>query len=126
MKGVLVVDEHKDVLGVYEGMFQNSPYRLYLSDNPRKALNMLKGKGRNLVDLVITDIYMDKMSGDELIRKARHMNEKVKFAIHPGVSEKYAEPLLKKLKEEKIEVGFLSPFFLREDFMALVKSLIGK
>jgi CheY-like chemotaxis protein len=81
---ILLVDDEKDILFLYNVWLNSDGYQTVSFDNPVEALNYL-GKNDNISDcsLVITDYKMPQMSGIDLIKKIREkdMNYKIKTML---------------------------------------------
>jgi DNA-binding response OmpR family regulator len=69
MKNVLLVDD-KESIGKVVSIYLTKEYNFTFFDDPLKALEWLS-EG-NLPDLIITDIRMPKMMGDEFLYYLKH------------------------------------------------------
>jgi DNA-binding response OmpR family regulator len=69
MKNVLLIDD-KDSIGKVVSIYLSKEYNFTFFDDPLKALEWLS-EG-NLPDLIITDIRMPKMMGDEFLYYLKH------------------------------------------------------
>lgn len=67
MYRVLFVDDEKNILKAIKRTFLNEPFKLYFADNGEKGLNILKKKD---IHIVVVDMYMPGMKGDEFIKAA--------------------------------------------------------
>ena len=69
---ILLIDDEKDILFLYNVWLKSGGYQTISFDNPMEALNYL-GKNDNIshCSLVITDYKMPQMSGIDLIKKIR-------------------------------------------------------
>lgn len=66
MNTVLLVDDEANILSGLSIAFAQEGYNVLTAENGKDAWKLLSN---NLVDLVITDLRMPEMSGDELIKK---------------------------------------------------------
>ena len=64
---ILFVDDHEEVLDFFVSVFSED-YRVTTSTNGEAALELL---GREIVDLVISDVMMPAMDGFELCRRIK-------------------------------------------------------
>lgn len=65
MKGrILLLDDDKLLLGFMDEHLSNHDFETIAFDNPVKATDYLK---KNEVDLVVTDVKMNEMTGDEIL-----------------------------------------------------------
>lgn len=137
MAGILVVDEHKDMMGLYADVFSNSSYKMFKCYKPKEAKKLVTGNYRNLVSLIIADSYISEINVYEMIRQIYRANEKIKFILHPAPPEK-AVKIKKKVKPKDevksqldelvskgAEIRYLPTMFKKEDLLELVKSMIG-
>ena len=69
MKNVLLIDD-KDSIGKVVSIYLSKDYNFTFFDDPLKALEWLS-EG-HLPDLIITDIRMPKMMGDEFLYYLKH------------------------------------------------------
>ena len=65
---VLVVDDEQANLDSLERIFAREGWRVLLSASAEKALEILRGES---IDVVLTDLMMPGMSGQELLRGVR-------------------------------------------------------
>lgn len=66
MKKLLIVDDEKNILKLYEKEFKEEGYEVLTASSGLEALQELE---RNPVDLVILDIRMPEMNGLETLKK---------------------------------------------------------
>lgn len=64
-KMIFIVDD-KDTIGKIISFYLNKEYECLYFDNPLKALQLMQGG--TLPDLIISDIRMPEMRGDEFLR----------------------------------------------------------
>ncbi|HVO75221.1 MAG TPA: HDOD domain-containing protein [Ignavibacteriaceae bacterium] len=64
---ILFLDDDEQVLSSVRKLFRKEPYRLSYFSSPHKALEYLEA---NRVNLIISDMNMPGMSGEEFLRKA--------------------------------------------------------
>jgi DNA-binding response OmpR family regulator len=69
MKKILLIDD-KESIGKVVSIYLKSEYDYTFFNDPLKALEWLNNG--NLPDLIITDIRMPKMMGDELLYYLKH------------------------------------------------------
>ena len=81
---ILLVDDEKDILFLYNVWLKSGGYQPVSFDNPIEALNYLE-RNDNIshCSLVITDYKMPQMSGIDLIKKIREkdVNYKLKTML---------------------------------------------
>jgi two component, sigma54 specific, transcriptional regulator, Fis family len=70
-KTILISDDDESLRRVIEYNLSNRGYRLLLASNGEDALNIFKSED---VDIVVTDIKMEKMDGLELLENIKRLN----------------------------------------------------
>jgi PAS domain S-box-containing protein len=80
---ILIIEDDIDVLNVLKNILDQAGYDTMTAKDGADGLKILKNKGRK-IDLVITDIYMPKMSGVELYRQTRALRIPARFLFISG------------------------------------------
>ena len=78
---LLVVDDEPGLRSVLRQLFEMSGYAVEDAASGEAAVEILRARG---ADLVLSDIMMPGMSGTELLREARALDETVGFVILTG------------------------------------------
>jgi len=68
---ILCVDDNEQSLSIRKVMLETRGYRVLTSHNGREALEIFRRGG---VDLLLTDLVMPEVDGNELIRQAKEMS----------------------------------------------------
>jgi len=68
-KTILIVDDSESIREVVSFTLENAGYNVLVGIDGKDALKFLDGE--NVIDLLITDLYMPNMNGIELIRHVR-------------------------------------------------------
>lgn len=76
-KTILCVDDNDQTLSIRKFMLETRGYRVLLAQNANDALEHLTEAAPGTIDLLLCDLIMPGVDGNELIRRARE--------IHPGV-----------------------------------------
>lgn len=76
-KTILVVEDNEQVLSVRKFLLETRGYRVVPLGTANEALEYLKDAMPGSVDLLLADLLMPGMDGNELIRRAKQ--------IHPGL-----------------------------------------
>lgn len=76
-KTILCVEDNEQVLSVRKFLLETKGYRVVAMGTAAEALEYLQGAAVGSVDLLMADLLMPQMDGNELIRKAKQ--------IHPGL-----------------------------------------
>ena len=67
-KTILIADDDESLRRIIEYNLSNKGYRILLAEDGEEALNIFKSED---VDIVITDIKMEKVDGLELLGKIK-------------------------------------------------------
>jgi two-component system, NtrC family, response regulator len=69
-KTILIADDDESLRRIIEYNLSNKGYRIFLADDGEEALNIFKSED---VDIVITDIKMEKVDGLELLEEIKRL-----------------------------------------------------
>ncbi len=83
---VLVVDDEKTVRGVLTRILERNGYTVVLAEDGAEGVEKYRENG-NAVDLVILDIAMPRMNGNEAYGALMEINPKLKVLVSSGYSE---------------------------------------
>ena len=75
---ILLVDDEADIIEICKNSLTHSSFEVEAYDDPEEALLRFKP---DAYDVVILDVRMPKMSGFELCRELRRIDEKVKICL---------------------------------------------
>jgi two-component system, OmpR family, response regulator CpxR len=76
-KTILCVDDNEQVLSVRTFLLETRGYRIVAVNSAQEALEFLERSLPGSVDLVLCDLLMPQMDGNELVRRAKQ--------VHPGL-----------------------------------------
>ncbi|MCF7885953.1 MAG: PAS domain S-box protein [Candidatus Marinimicrobia bacterium] len=88
---VLVVEDDKPVLEYLENMLTNYNYKFYSTQSGEEAFKVFENK-KDEIDLLISDVIMNGISGIELANKIKAHKEDVKVILSSGYSGKKVAP----------------------------------
>ena len=83
MKTILIIDDEKNILRLYEVELQADGYTVLTADNAPTALNLLR---TNTVDLIVLDIRMPGITGLELMEDIKFINRDVPIILNTAYS----------------------------------------
>ncbi|MEJ5172690.1 MAG: sigma-54 dependent transcriptional regulator [Hydrogenothermaceae bacterium] len=75
---ILFVDDEEDILVTFKEIFEEEGYRVDIEPNPLNALEKIK---KNNYDLVISDLKMPSLTGDDLLKEVRKFNITTQFIM---------------------------------------------
>jgi two-component system, OmpR family, response regulator CpxR len=76
-KTILCVDDNEQVLSVRCFLLETRGYRVIAAQTAQEALEVLERSAPGSLDLVLCDLLMPQMDGNELVRRAKQ--------LHPGL-----------------------------------------
>lgn len=113
---ILVIDDEVPVLELIRQTLLKEGYDIAAFTSPLDALDYFKSN-RERISLVVTDVVMPDMSGEEIIEAIRDLDKEKKIIAITGFSGT--------LKTELVN-GFLRKPFERSSLIALVKQLMDQ
>ena len=81
---ILVVDDEVDVLEVVSGMLRKLGYKVLAANSGTEALSIYEA---NTIDLVVLDVIMPGIGGEEVYRKLAELNPSVRVLFSSGRGE---------------------------------------
>ena len=87
---MLLVEDDAMFRGLLEEVLDSQGYTVLAASEPREALQMVTARGEP-VELVVTDLVMPGMSGDELVRRLRERQPAVRALLMSGYSDEHLE-----------------------------------
>ncbi|WP_457621996.1 sigma-54-dependent transcriptional regulator [Persephonella sp.] len=75
---ILIVDDEEDILQSFQIILEEEGYYVETTDDPREALERLKEKS---FDLVMSDMRMPNMTGEEFLVELRKFNKVTSFIV---------------------------------------------
>ena len=112
---ILLVDDEKGVIEVCSEMLETLGYNVTAVSSGREAIEAL-GSGDDRRDLVILDLVMPQMSGQEAFEKIRAIDPNIKVLVSSGYSR---EEEIEKMMKKGCDGYILKPF----DMAALSKKM---
>ena len=76
-KTIVCVEDNEQILSVRKFLLETRGYRVLAMGSGAEALDYLRGAIPGSVDLLLADVIMPQMDGNELVRRAKQM--------HPGL-----------------------------------------
>ncbi len=120
---ILVIDDEPDVRELCKDVLVPLGYRVLLAESGSAGLNLYREK-RNEISLVILDIVMPKMGGNEVFHALRTINKNVKILLYSGYGHANFAGIDELLKRGA--AGFVQKPFSGQDIgVAIKKALSG-
>ena len=119
-RGVLVVDDEEVVRGLLTGVLSAEGFEVFQAADGVEAMEVYESHRRS-IDLVILDMIMPGMGGEEVLRRLRESSRKVKVVISSGFM---SEEQRDKLQEYGVD-GFLDKPYGDTDVIDIANSTLS-
>ena len=83
-KTILCVDDNETILSVRTFLLETRGYRVLSVTTPQEALDIVARTQPGDIDLLLSDLLMPQMDGNELVRRAREMQPALPTMIVSG------------------------------------------
>ena len=118
---VLLVDDEEPIAQLERQMLERLGYKVTARINSKEALEAFKAKP-NAFDLVITDMTMPNMTGDQLSKELKEIRPDIPVIICTGFSER-----ISKENAEAVGVnGFLMKPIIKSDLAQMVREVLDE
>ena len=117
---ILVVDDEEIVREMAKRALERQGYTVLLADSGAAAINIFK-KDPADISLVVLDLNMPHMSGEEALPELRKIRPKVKFLVSSGYSE--AE-VMSQFKGQRV-AGFVQKPYASKGIVEKVQACLG-
>ncbi len=120
-KSILIVDDQEDLVLPLKELLEKQDYRVVVASDGQLALRKFKNEK---FDLLITDLFMPKVNGIDLIYSLKELDEKkqlpVPVIVISGQMEKFKAQLI-----VLDNVSFLEKPFHNDELLGIVEKLIN-
>ncbi|MGA7162163.1 MAG: response regulator, partial [Bacteroidota bacterium] len=116
---ILVVDDEESFRQIYEQTLVSFGYKVYTAEDGDEALAIYE-QHRSEIDLVVSDLTMPKMNGEELFKKLLALNPSIKGILATGAIDL-------KAKNEFFKMGvrdIITKPFLFDELMAAIRKVL--
>jgi len=118
---ILFVDDEIPIAELGKRTLEQLGYRVETRTNPIEALALFRGDP-NRFDLVITDMTMPRMTGEEIAQKVMEIRTDMPVILCTGFSEKMTR---EKAMESGIKAFLMKPL-IREELASAVRKALGR
>jgi CheY-like chemotaxis protein len=119
--GVLLVDDEESNRSIAEKMLQTLGFTVFIAEDGRKALEQYQDH-RAEIGLVVLDLIMPEMDGEETFRELQIINPALKVIISSG----YTEQEVSQRFEGKNIAGFVAKPYTLETLRNTLRSVLGE
>jgi CheY-like chemotaxis protein len=88
-KTILCVDDNEQILSVRTFLLETRGYRVIALTDPHQALEVIANSLPGSLDLLLADLIMPQMDGNELVRRAKDMHPQLPALIVSGTVTAY-------------------------------------
>jgi two-component system, OmpR family, response regulator CpxR len=88
-KTILCVDDNEEILSVRTFLLETRGYRVISLPNPQDALDAISNSLPGSIDLLLCDLIMPQMDGNELVRRAKQIHPCLPAMIVSGTVSSY-------------------------------------
>jgi len=116
---VLIVDDEESLLRLSEELLSSCGYKVLTALNGDDALGILNSES---IDLLITDIIMPKMDGNQLVAKALEKFPNLKVQMLSG----YSDQVNNHLVDNNLHIRRIQKPYSNENFLLAVRELLDE
>ena len=113
---ILCVEDNEFIREVYKNLFSIIFEKVYIAEDGKKALELFKN---NSFDVILTDDKMPKMSGIELIKEIKKLDNKIPIILVSGAEKDEIENQIKNLDI----YAYIKKPINKNDILNILKSL---
>jgi CheY-like chemotaxis protein len=88
-KIILCVDDNEQILSVRTFLLETRGYRVIALTNPQDAIEAITNSMPGSIDLLLCDLLMPQMDGNELVRRAKQLHPTLPAMIVSGTVTAY-------------------------------------
>jgi CheY-like chemotaxis protein len=88
-KTILCVDVNEQILSVRTFLLETRGYRVIALTNPHEALDVIANSLPGSIDLLLSDLLMPQMDGNELVRRAKDLQPSLPAMLVSGTVTSY-------------------------------------
>lgn len=118
---LLIVDDEEAIRGLLRDALSGLGYKVIEASNGKEAIELYYSK-RDIIDLVILDLIMPVMGGEETLIRLREINPDVKVLIATGYG--VSEALKETLRDKGIN-GFIKKPFNIAEISGMIKTVLS-
>jgi CheY-like chemotaxis protein len=120
LRSVLVVDDEENVRVVTKRILESAGLEVRTARDGVEGLDLYRKHGRT-IDLVLLDLTMPKLSGEETWVKLKKINPDVRVLLCSGYTKEDATPVL---DDSDSNVSFIQKPFRRRELLDRIESLL--
>ncbi len=118
---ILFIDDEESIVKVVQRILEHFGYQVEAKTNPVEALELFRSRPDRF-DLVITDMTMPKMTGENLVQEILNIRAEMPIILCTGYHEKISEEKARKLGIK----AFVFKPFVPHNFALTVRSVLDE
>jgi two-component system cell cycle sensor histidine kinase/response regulator CckA len=118
---ILLVEDQPDILQLCSKMLEDQGYSVFAASNPLEAIEYAEQKRGN-IDLLVTDVIMPEMNGNELFKKIEPICPKLHVLYMSG----YTADFIAQHLQSDAKVNFIEKPFIITAFKKTVQEMMKK
>jgi DNA-binding NtrC family response regulator len=115
----MVVDDEESIRTITRMVLEEFGFKVITAKDGKDAVEKFK-KHHTEIDMVILDLIMPHLSGDEVYREMRRISPDIKVVLSSGYSER---DVISKFAGKKI-MGFLQKPFKADELLSKIKTAL--
>lgn len=116
---ILVVDDEETIRNLTKYRLESAGYKVELASDGLEAMKIFKEKAKE-IDLVLLDMTMPNMNGEETFREMRRIRDNVKIILSSGYNEQDSSSKF----AGKGLAGFIQKPYLLNDLLSKIKAIL--
>jgi two-component system, cell cycle sensor histidine kinase and response regulator CckA len=116
---ILVVEDEDLLLDMIQILLESHGYTILTARDGMEAVNVYS-KHRDKIALIISDLGLPILSGENEIKKLKEINPAVKIILASG----YYDPVIKATMEKAGVLGFLQKPYVIEDVLTKIRKAL--
>ncbi|OPL18390.1 MAG: hypothetical protein AVO35_05985 [Candidatus Aegiribacteria sp. MLS_C] len=116
---ILFADDEDTVLAIGRKMLENMGFSVITAEDGRKAVDLFR-ENSGIIDMVILDLTMPHLSGDEAYREMRRIRQDIPVIVSSGFSQK---DVMHRFAGKRLH-GFIQKPYRAEDLAAVIRKVL--
>lgn len=120
-EGVLIVEDEETLRNLLHDLLLSKGYRVYAAGDGKEAVNLYTSHSHE-IDIVISDIGLPRMSGEDLFREIKMINPEIQVILASG----YLDPTLKAILLNEGVRDFISKPYHPEEVLRKLRKVLDQ
>jgi CheY-like chemotaxis protein len=116
---ILLVDDEEAVVAVIKRILEQSGYKVMTAGDGLEAIELYK-QHSDIIKLVLLDLIMPKMDGDEAFLELMRLNPDIQVVISSG----YSQDIVSERFSTKAPAGFVQKPYRAAELLGIVREVL--